>query len=53
MKHWLGRNQGESAPNHLHRDVVPAGLVGDDAQIVQTVGVIGFLREDLPESHYC
>jgi hypothetical protein len=47
MSEWIPRIEDDRRSNQLHREVVPAGLLSDDAKQVKRVRVVGLRCEDL------
>ena len=48
MRRGMIRVQTDRPANPFHRQIIPAHLVSDDAQVVQRVGMLLIRRQDLP-----
>ena len=48
MRCGVIRAESDGLTNPLHREIMAAGLVGDDAEVMPRVGVVGLRGQDLP-----
>jgi len=47
MGDWIIRFEGQGLANQIHGQRVAAGLLGDDAEVVQRPGMVGVSAKDL------